>query len=192
MMIESDRLILRPFTETDAADAYEYLKAPMVNCFACMKLNSVEEARTEMQKRAEDTGFYFAIVLKETRKVIDEITAHPQATAPDEDAAQDTFSPCWMLNKEYHGKDYAYEAAKAFFDYLFNEKGARRIYAYTEDYNYSSQHLCEKLGMRREGLFMEFVSFVNNPDGTPLYENTMQYAILKKEWNAWAGFTHLN
>ena len=184
MMIETDRLILRPFAESDAADAYEYLKAPMVNCFACMKLNSVEEARTEMQKRAEDTGFYFAIVLKETRKVIGEITAHPQATAPDEDAVQDTFSPCWMLNKEYHGKGYAYEAAKAFFDYLFHEKGARRIYAYTEDYNYSSQHLCEKLGMRREGLFMEFVSFVNNPDGTPLYENTMQYAILKREWKA--------
>ena len=34
--------------------------------------------------------------------------------------------------------------------------------------------------MRREGLFMEFVSFINNPDGTPLYENTVQYAILKK------------
>jgi len=29
--------------------------------------------------------------------------------------------------------------------------------------------------MRREGLFMEFVSFVKNPDGTPLYENTYQY-----------------
>ncbi len=36
--------------------------------------------------------------------------------------------------------------------------------------------------MRREGLFKEFVSFVKNPDGTPHYENTMQYAILKKEW----------
>jgi hypothetical protein len=36
--------------------------------------------------------------------------------------------------------------------------------------------------MRREGMFMEFVSFIKNADGTPLYENTMQYAILKKEW----------
>ena len=61
-----------------------------------------------------------------------------------------------MLNKEYQGKGYAYEAAYAFFDYLFKDKGARRIYAYTEDYNTSSQHLCEKLGMRREGLFLEF------------------------------------
>ena len=73
-------------------------------------------------------------------------------------------------------------SAHAFFDYLFREKGARRIYAYTEDYNIPSQRLCEKLGMRREGLFLEFVSFVNNPDGTPRYENTVQYAILRKEW----------
>ena len=62
------------------------------------------------------------------------------------------------------------------------QKGARRLYAYTEDYNVSSQHLCERLGMRREGLFLEYISFVNAPDGTPIYENTYQYAILKKEW----------
>ena len=48
----------------------------------------------------------------------------------------------------------------------------------------SSQHLCEKLGMRREGFFREFVSFVNDADGNPIYENTYQYAILKKEWDA--------
>ena len=44
--------------------------------------------------------------------------------------------------------------------------------------------ICEKLGMRKEGFFKEFVSFVNNEDGTPHYENTYQYAILKKEWDA--------
>lgn len=30
--------------------------------------------------------------------------------------------------------------------------------------------------------FREFVSFVNDADGNPIYENTYQYAILKKEW----------
>ena len=163
MTIETERLILRPFLETDAADVFEYLEKPAVNCFASMKLNSLEEARAEMKKRVGETEYYFAI--------------------SDESAPQDTFSPCWMLNKAYQGKGYAYEAAHAFFDYLFKEKGARRIYAYTEDYNTSSQHLCEKLGMRREGLFLEFISFVNNEDGTPHYENTYQYAILKKEWD---------
>ena len=166
----------------DTEDVFEYLKEPAVNCFACMKLNSLEEAKAEMQKRAHEKEYYFAIVLKENGKVIGEIDAYPESASPEDNAVKDTFSPCWMLNKDYQGKGYAYEAAHAFFDYLFCEKGARRIYAYTEDYNISSQRLCEKLGMRREGIFMEFVSFVNNPDGTPCYENTIQYAILKKEW----------
>lgn len=185
MTIETERLILRPFLETDAADVFEYLEKPAVNCFASMKLNSLEEARAEMKKRVGETEYYFAITLKDTGKVIGEIDAYPEPgeAHSDESAPQDTFSPCWMLNKAYQGKGYAYEAAHAFFDYLFKEKGARRIYAYTEDYNTSSQHLCEKLGMRREGLFLEFISFVNNEDGTPHYENTYQYAILKKEWD---------
>lgn len=183
MVIETERLILRPFSEDDAADVLEYLKEPAVNCFASMKLNSLEEAQAEMKKRTGETEYYFAIVLKNDNKVIGEIEAYPERGEPhDTKSPLDTFSPCWMLNRKYQGKGYAYEAAHAFFDYLFRGKNARRIYAYTEDYNLSSQRLCEKLGMRREGLFKEFISFVNNPDGTPKYENTVQYAILKKEW----------
>ena len=184
MIIETERLILRPFVEDDAEDVYEYLNEPAVHCFACMKLESLANAREEVKRRTGETEYYFAITLKDTGKVIGEIDAYPETGEPhsSDDTPKDTFSPCWMLNKKFQGKGYAYEAAYAFFNYLFRDKGARRIYAYTEDYNLPSQHLCEKLGMRREGLFMEFVSFVNNPDGTPIYENTMQYAILKKEW----------
>ena len=184
-MIETERLILRPFTEADAADAFEYLHEPTVHCFACMKVNSIEEARRAALDRAKDGEYYFAIVLKESGKVIGEIDALPETPAPDDNnSTLDTFSPCWMLNPDYHGKGYAYEAAEAFFNYLFFEKGARRIYAYTEDYNHQSQKLCKKLGMRHEGTFLEFVSFVNDEKGEPIYENTLQYAILKKEWEA--------
>ena len=38
--------------------------------------------------------------------------------------------------------------------------------------------------MRREGLFRSFVSFVNDAGGNPVYENTLLYAILKREWLA--------
>ena len=65
MVIETKRLILRPFLETDAADVYEYLKEPAVNCFACMKLHSLDEAKEEMKKRLGETEYYFAITLKE-------------------------------------------------------------------------------------------------------------------------------
>ena len=184
-MLETERLILRSFREEDAVDLYEYLKEPMVHCFACMKVASIEEAKTAVLERSKDKEYYFAIVLKETGKVVGEIDAMPETAAPDEkNAVLDTFSPCWMLHPDYHGKGYALEAAKAFFDYLFYQKGARRIYAFTEDYNLSSQKLCKKLGMRQEGLFREFVTFVNDEDGNPIYENTMQWAILKREWEA--------
>ena len=59
--IETDRLILRPFREKDAADVLEYLKAPMVICFACMKVHSLEEARKAVMERAEDAEYTFSI-----------------------------------------------------------------------------------------------------------------------------------
>ena len=56
-MIETERLILRPFLESDVEDVFEYLKEPMVNCFACMKLNSLEEAKIEVDKREKETDY---------------------------------------------------------------------------------------------------------------------------------------
>ena len=37
--------------------------------------------------------------------------------------------------------------------------------------------------MRKEGEFKEYVSFINDKNGNPIYENTWQYAILKNEWD---------
>ena len=182
-MLETGRLMLRPFEERDFADVYEYTNLQTAHCFADMRSDGPEAARREMRRRQKDAECYFAICLKASGKVIGEVFAYSEQTAPGE-AAADTFSPCWMLHPDYQGKGYAYEAVRAYFDYLFHHKGARRIYAYTEDNNFPSQRLCEKLGMRREGLFLEYVTFVSKPDGTPLYENTVQYAILKREWLA--------
>ncbi len=53
-MIETERLVLRPFRESDAEDVPEYLRSPAVHCFYCMKLDSLEAARDEMKKRAAD------------------------------------------------------------------------------------------------------------------------------------------
>ncbi len=99
MVIETERLILRPFQESDAADVLEYLAEPAVNCFASMKLDSLKEAREVMKERAGDPDYYFAIVLKENQKVIGEIDADPEPGEPNNpDSPMDTFSPCWMLN----------------------------------------------------------------------------------------------
>lgn len=176
MHIETSRLIIRNFEEKDAAGLYEYLAAPPVHCFYSEKVNSYDEAvkKVKEKQNGDDHGNCYAVCLRDTDFIIGEVFAmkeHP-----------DTYSVGWNFNLKYGKKGYATEAAQAVINNLF-ENDARRIYAYAEDDNLPSQKLCERLGMRREGLFVEFISFINNPDGTPHYENTYQYAILKKEWN---------
>lgn len=174
MHLETDRLIIRDFEKKDAPGLYEYLAHPPVHCFMNEKLDSLEEAEREVGRRGK-AGKHFAVCLSDTDVIIGDLFAIKEEP--------DTYSVGWNFNLKYGKNGYAAEAAKALFDYLFNND-ARRIYAYTEDSNSSSQKLCERLGMRREGLFIEFISFIKNPDGTPHYENTFQYAILKKEWMA--------
>lgn len=172
MHLKTDRLIIRDFEKKDAIGLYEFLAHPSVHCFMDEKLDSLDEAEKEVARRSKE-GEHFAVCLSDTDTMIGDLFAIKEGT--------DTYNVGWNFNLKYGKKGYASEAAKALFGHLFNN-GARRIYAYTEDSNTPSQKLCERLGMRKEGLFIEFISFIKNQDGTPHYENTYQYAILKREW----------
>ena len=184
MEIITKRLILRPFRESDSEGLFDYLRAPVPNCFQDMKLESLDQARQEAKRRSESKDdTMFAVCLKDGGELIGELFAGGPSK---ESGAEfcDTYSPCWQFNPKYFDKGYATEAAEAYFDYLFGVKNARRLYAYTETDNISSQKLCKRLGMRLEAHYVEFVSFVKNPDGTPKYEDTLEYAILKREWES--------
>lgn len=171
--IETERLIIRSFQESDAFGLLDYLSHPRVNCFIDEKLNTLEEAIADVKRREKDE-LQFAVCLKENDRINGNLFARKEEP--------DTYSVGWQINGKYEGKGYASEAARTYLSFLFNDKNARRIYAYVEDTNMRSQKLCERLGMRKEGCFMEFISFTQNEDGTPRYENTLQYAVLKKEW----------
>lgn len=76
-----------------------------------------------MKKRVGETEYYFAIVLKESGKVIGEIGGYPEPSDSDAPSpSNNTFSPCWILNLNYQGHGYAYEAAYTFFDFLFRKR----------------------------------------------------------------------
>lgn len=53
-MIETERLILRPFIMEDSTDVFEYLNEPLVNCFVWMKLNTIKEAYKLMDERIKE------------------------------------------------------------------------------------------------------------------------------------------
>ena len=172
--IETDRLLLRNFTAEDAAGLFEYLHEPRVSCFFSQRLEDMAAALKEVRKRSGSDD-YVAVCLKGTGQLIGDLFAH----AGDE---PDTFSVGWHFNALFGGAGLAAEAARALFEYLFADQSARRLFAYVEDDNVASQRLCEKLGMRHEGTFKEFVSFENDSVGRPIFVDTRQYAILLKEW----------
>lgn len=170
--IETDRLVLRNFRRTDAAGLFAYLREPKASCFLSLKIADMKQAEAEAERRsAEDE--HIAVCLRSTGQLVGDLFAVPET---------DTFSVGWNFNPESGGHGYALEAAKALFSHLFEDRRARRLYAYVEDHNLSSRRLCERLGMREEGLFVEFISFKNDHAGNPVYENTMQYAVLRREW----------
>lgn len=170
--IETARLIIRNFRRSDGEGLYAYLREPVASCFLSMRLESLEAAEAEAGKRGLDDE-YLAVALKETGALIGDVFAMQE---------EDTWSVGWNFNPAYGGAGYALEAARALFTHLFTTCKARRVYAYVEDHNKASQRLCEKLGMRKEGLFLDYISFRNDAAGDPVYENTFQFALLHKEW----------
>lgn len=174
-VITTERLRLRPFRETDAPALLEYMSRPRVNCFQSERLPNLVEALHYIEKQLMEC-LSTAICLKDPDLVIGHLFAEKEGP--------DTFGIGWVVNAPYEGKGLVREAAEAFMDYLFREAGARRLYGYVEVDNVRSQNLCRRLGMRYEGCFREFISFVDNPDGTPRYEDTCVFAILRKEWES--------
>ncbi|MGH2342850.1 GNAT family N-acetyltransferase [Segnochrobactraceae bacterium EtOH-i3] len=172
-VVETDRLILRNFRQLDATDLFAYLHHPRSSCFASLKLADLGAAQAEVEARS-GSDEHVAVCLRSSDRLIGDLFCVLEPP--------DTYSVGWNFNANFGGVGYASEAARALFDHLFTVKEARRLYAYVEDDNFASQRLCERLGMRQEGLFREFISFVNDDQGVPIYENTLQYAILRKEW----------
>jgi [ribosomal protein S5]-alanine N-acetyltransferase len=179
--IETERLILRNFRKRDAEPLFAYLHEPVASCFLSLKLEDLAAAEKMARNRRRHDN-EIAVCLKDTDRLIGDLFLMPEG---------DTFSVGWNFNPAFGKKGYAFEAASALFNYLFNERNARRIYAYVEDDNLPSQRLCKRLSMRQEGLFKEFISFRKDANGNPVYENTMQFALLRKEWEGSQPLSHL-
>lgn len=138
--IETERLIIRTFHENDAVGLYAYLSSPRVNCFFDEKLNTLEEAIANVEQRKKDE-LQLTVCLKEDDKIIGNLFAQKEEP--------DNYSVGWQFNGKFEGKGYAHEAANAYLTFLFNDKKARRIYAYVEETNIRSQSsvsalACEK------------------------------------------------
>ncbi len=66
--------------------------------------------------------------------------------------------------------------------YAFGTLKAHRVVAKCNALNYRSYKLMERLGMRREAELKKNVYFKRDSSGNPIWQDTLQYAILLEEW----------
>lgn len=172
-IITTQRVIIRKFEESDWKDLYEYLSDEIVVKYEPYEVYSEEDAKRDAVYRSTNESFY-AVCLRETGKLIGNLYLSK--------GEFDTWELGYVFNRNYWGKGYAVESAKALVAIAFQQFGARRIVAMCNPLNEHSWKLLERLGMRREGTLLQNIYFKRDSDGNPLWADTYEYGILKSEW----------
>jgi RimJ/RimL family protein N-acetyltransferase len=174
--IESERLTLRRFADADLPAFLAYLNDPLVARYQSWVSYTEEQARAVIdEQKGVDPGrpggwFTFAVELKETKSLIGHVALsvkgdeHPQAEIG------------FTFAREFQGRGLAKEAAECVLDYAFGTLGMHRIVAVTDCENERSAALLGRLGMRREGHFIENIWFKG------AWGSEYLYALLRREW----------
>ena len=174
--IESARLRLRHFQDSDLSRFKLYRNDPLVAKFQSWESISELEAHNFIQEQKQihpgtpGKGFQIAIELKATGELIGD--CYFMINELDHRQAEIGFT----LSREYQGYGYATEAVSSFLDYAFHTFDLHRVIAITDCENKSSVALLERLGMRREGHFIQNIWFKGK------WGDEYLYAILKEEW----------
>lgn len=168
LRLETERLILRPFSLRDASDLIEIEKFNK----KFRGKDALQKAQTWIKKSVNKKGFYLAIVLKEENKVIGYTELCHLDWFPYHEAGE----ICYHLNKRYWGKGYATEGSKSLIDYCFGKLKFRKIYADTDPDNFASQNVLKKLGFKLEGVIRE-KHFVKGK-----WIDEHDFGLLRKEW----------
>ncbi|MGE4352864.1 MAG: GNAT family N-acetyltransferase [Oscillospiraceae bacterium] len=147
MILETKRLILRPWRESDAEDLYEFAKDPRVGPAAGWPVHtSVDDSRRIIREvlSADET---YAIVQKGEGKAIGSIglmIGEKSNLAIGRDEAEIGY---W-IGVPYWGRGLVPEAVKALMKYAFEKAGIRKLWCGYFDGNDKSKRVQEKCGFR--------------------------------------------
>lgn len=171
--ITTQRLILRPYTPQDAAGLYDYAKNPNVGPSAGWKPHESVEESEDIIRDIFLKAQTFAIILKETRRLIGSIALEKDRRRPGVHCKEIGYS----LSEEYWGKGIMTEAAKAIIDYAFNELSMDLLSICTSETNIRSQGVIKNCNFHYEGT--ERSCYV-------IYDGTVRdsrcYSLLRSEW----------
>lgn len=171
--METERLLIRRFSPNDWQDLFEYLSQKDVVKYEPYGVFTEDASREEAINRSKNESFW-AVCLKDTGKLIGNIYLSKQEF--------DTWELGYVFNKNYQGKGFATEAAKALLNYIFKNMGAHRVVAMCNPLNEPSWKLLERLGMRREGYLIKNIYFHIDNNNQPIWQDTYEYAILASDW----------
>ena len=162
LIIETERLILRPFEFSDAEALYDMDKNQIVHKYLWQKpitdIKEVHEYIEMVQKQYIERGIgRFSTVLKETGELIG-WTGIKFVNDHIENGNTNFYDYGYRLNKKFWNKGFATEASIAWLDYGFNNMKIEKMNAYTHSENAASNHILKKIGMK----FIENYPDVNN------------------------------
>ncbi|NMA07272.1 MAG: GNAT family N-acetyltransferase [Ruminococcaceae bacterium] len=177
LYLETERLILRNFRRNDSTDLYEYLSDRENVKFEPYDILSLRDCKNEARLREKNFS-YIACELKESGKMIGNL--YFNQTMPYEYL---TWELGYIFNPKYHKRGFATEASAKVLEYGFDVLGVRRVIANCDVKNLPSAGVMERLQMRLEKCSKEELFFKRDCTGKPIYKDTLQYAILKKEFD---------
>ncbi|MGH9551709.1 MAG: GNAT family N-acetyltransferase [Terriglobales bacterium] len=145
MFIETERLILRPFTEEDLPSLAALYADPVVMRYYPQTYN-VDETQERLNITLEaykSVGYHLlATILKAENKFIGRCGIVRQ-TVESEQLPEIGY----MLDKDYWGKGYATEAARALRDFGFTNFDFGALYSLIRPINTPSQAVAGRMGM---------------------------------------------
>ena len=174
--IETPRLTLRRFADADLGAFLAYLNDPLVARYQSWESYTAEQAREVIEhQQGLEPGrpgewFTFAAELRGAGRLV----GHVALSVKEADARQAEIG--FTFAREYQGRGLAREAAEAVLDYAFNALGLHRVVAVADCENERSVALLARLGMRREGHFVENIWFKG------AWGSEYLYALLRREW----------
>ncbi len=143
MILETKRLILRPWQDSDAEELYKYAKDPDVGPISGWPVHTDVRQSKEVIKNVLSADGTFAVVLKETGLPVGSIGYMFNTNIPTQ---QDECEIGYWIGKPYWGQGLIPEAAKELIRYCFSELKLNRILCGYYDGNEKSKRVQEKCG----------------------------------------------
>ena len=164
-MIETPRLILRPWTESDIAEFARVTNTPAVMEFlgGVQTPDAMHASGLRAIASQEKNGFSFWIVERRSDSAILGFCGLKVGTAG---PITGEIEAGWRLREDAWGKGYAREAAEATLAWAWKNLPCERVVAVTARGNKKSWGLMERLGMQRRH-DMDF-DHPDVPEGSPI------------------------